>query len=566
MEFHIPKEVTEVVWELEAAGFQAYLVGGCVRDLLRGTLYGELVEPKDWDITTNATPEEIQRIFPDSVYENQFGTVLVKLGHRTTQADTQTNAEGNGLRESALSPRKSAPLIVEVTTFRLEGIYTDRRHPDEIKFAATIEEDLSRRDFTINALAMKLIEDRRSRIEGKKSKEKEDTHFEHRTSSFELRDPFNGQEDLKNRIVRTVGDPNERFNEDALRLMRAVRFVVELGSAEFQLEQSRRAFSNEDESVSRSNSSDWEIEFNTRRAIEKNAGLLEMIAKERIRDEFLKILMADKAATGIVLLEELDLLRFVLPELREGIGVTQNKHHIYSVFEHNLKALEYAAQKRYSLVVRLASLLHDVGKPRTKRGEGPDATFYNHEVVGSRMGAGALERLRISKETIEKTIHLIRYHMFYYNVGEVTEAGVRRFIRRVGSDSISELIQVREADRIGSGVPKAVPYKIRHLLFMIEKVKQDPLSPKMLRLNGNEVMEITGLLPGPKVGQIVNILLEDVLDDPSRNNREYLKERTRELSDLDDQELRALAEKAHERKDESEQGIEEEIKKKYGVS
>lgn len=484
MNITIPDEISEVIRKLEQAGFKAYLVGGCVRDLVLNR------QPKDWDVATDAKPEEIQRTFEDTAYENQFGTVAVK-----------TNSEDSKLK------------IVEVTTFRLEGKYTDKRHPDEIKFAKTIEEDLSRRDFTVNAIALDAANDK-------------------------LIDPFDGQEDLEDKLIKTVGNPEERFSEDALRLMRAVRFAVELG---------------------------FEIDFETRRAIEKNAGLLEMIAKERIRDEFTRILLSDRAAEGILLLEELDLLRYVIPELREGIGVTQNKHHIYTVFEHNLKSLEYAAKKNYSLVVRLAALLHDVGKPRTKGGEGPDATFYNHEVVGSRLAAGALERLRFAKGMIEKTIHLIRYHMFYYNVGEVSAAGVRRFLVRVGPENVDDFIKVREADRIGSGVPKAVPYKLRHLLFMIEKVKHDPISPKMLNVSGTDVMEILGIEPGPRVGQILAVLLEEVLDDPLKNSKGNLESRVKELGVLTEKQLVEFSKRAKEKKGEFESGLEEEMKKKYYV-
>lgn len=478
----IPKEVGEVPKTLEKAGFEAYLVGGCVRDLLLGR------EPKDWDIATNAKPEEIQKLFPDSVYENKFGTVGVK-----------TDSVNKQLK------------VVEVTTFRLEDKYTDKRHPDEIKFAKTIEEDLARRDFTINALAFK---------------------------NNEVIDPYVGQKDLKDKLIRTVGNPTERFDEDALRLMRAVRFATEL---------------------------DFKIEKITADAIKKQAGLLEMIAKERIRDELEKIVMASNAAKGIQMLEDLGLLKFVVPELKEGINCGQNKHHIYSVFEHNLRALDYAASKNYSLVVRLASLLHDVGKPRTKAGDGPNSTFYNHEVVGAKMTAVILDRLRFSKEIVEKVVHLVRCHLFYYNVGEVTDAGVRRFLSRVGPENVDDLIKVREADRIGSGVPKAVPYKLRHLLFMIEKVKHDPISPKMLKVNGEDIIKILKINPGPKVGQILAIMLEEVLDDPNKNTKDNLESRIKNLGKLSEKELVELAAKAKETKEEFEGGIEEGMKKKYYV-
>ncbi|RMD62818.1 HD domain-containing protein, partial [Candidatus Parcubacteria bacterium] len=426
----IPEAVASIARPLREAGFQAYLVGGCVRDLLMGR------EPKDWDLATDARPEKIQELFPDSVYENRFGTVGVKTG-----------AEEAALR------------IVEVTTFRKEGAYSDARHPDRVLFSSSLEEDLQRRDFTVNAMAIDC-------------------------ASLALVDPFGGAKDIAGQALRAVGDPEERFREDALRLLRAVRLAVEL---------------------------QFSIARATREAIKAHAPLLGKISAERIRDEFIKLVMSKDAARGVILLEELGLLQFVLPELREGLGVMQNKHHIYSVFEHNVRALDYAARNGYSLAVRLASLLHDVGKPRTKKGEGEQATFYNHDIVGAKMAKKALNRLRFPHHFIEQVAHLVRYHLFYYNVGEVSEAGVRRFLSRVGVENIDDLIKVREADRIGSGVPKARPYKLRHLLFMIEKVRHDPLSPKMLNINGDEVMEITGLPPGPPVGWILEVLLDEVL-------------------------------------------------------
>ena len=487
MNFKIPTEIVNIAGNLQKAGYQTHLVGGCVRDLIIGR------EPKDWDITTDAKPEEIQRIFPDNVYENKFGTVGVKT-----------------------SSKEEKLKIVEITTFRLEGKYTDKRHPDEIKFAKTVEEDLARRDFTINAIALKLTKE----------------------IADEIIDPFNGQQDIKNKIIRTVGNPNERFNEDALRLMRAARFATELN---------------------------FEIEEKTSEAIKKESGLLEAIAKERIRDELIKILMVKNAATGIQLLENLNLLRYVAPELREGIDIGQNKHHIYNVWEHNLRALDYAAKKNYSLEIRFSALLHDVAKPQTKAGEGLDSTFYNHEIVGAKMAARVLDRLHFPKALAEKIIHLVRYHLFYYNVGEVTEAGVRRFLNRIGPENVDDFIKLREADRIGSGVPKAVPYKLRHLLFMIDKVKRDPISPKMLKVNGENVMRILKIVPGPKIGRILSILLDEVIEEPMKNEKENLESEIQKLGKLPDAELEKLSKKAKEKKDEFESGIEEEIKKKYYV-
>lgn len=483
MKIAVPKEVVEISKALAEAGFEAYLVGGCVRDLMLGN------EPKDWDVATNAKPEQVQDLFEDHVYENTFGTVGVK-----------TDSEDPRVR------------VVEVTSYRIEGKYSDKRHPDEIKFAKTIEEDLSRRDFTVNAMAM--------------------------TLRGEIIDPFGGQKDLKARVIRTVGKPEERFSEDALRLMRAVRFAVEL---------------------------DFEIEPGTRRAAEKLSRSLDHIAKERVRDELVKILMTPRAAKGILLLEELGLLNYILPELREGLGVGQNKHHVYTVFEHNLKALDYSARKKYSLEVRMASLLHDVGKPRAKKGDGPDSTFYQHEYIGAKMATKMLDRLRFSREFVEKVAHLVRRHMFFYDVGTVTPAGVRRFIVRVGPENIDDLLKVREADRIGSGVEVAVPYRLRHFLFMIEKVKRDPLTPKMLKINGDTIMELLELPEGMRVGWILNSLLEEVLDDPKKNTKAYLTKRARELNKLSDAELKKLMESAKKKKEEIETEIEEEMKKEFHV-
>ena len=483
--FEIPKEVTEIISALMNGGYEAHIVGGCVRDLLLKR------ESKDWDIATGARPEEIQKLFPDSVYENQFGTVGVK----TRSHDPKL-------------------IVVEITTFRKEEKYSDLRHPDKIEFTKNIEEDLARRDFTINGIAL--------------------------SPDGKIIDPFSGQADLGNKLIRAVGDPEKRFNEDALRLIRAVRFASELG---------------------------FEIEKETAEAIKKSAPLLDKIAKERIKDELVKIIMSPGkgAYNGMVQLEELGLLECVIPELREGIRVTQNKHHIYTVWEHNLLALDYAAHKNYPLEIRLGALLHDVGKPRTKAGDGPDSTFYNHEVVGAKMTKTLLERLKFSTKFVRHVTHLVRYHLFYYNVGEVTEAGIRRFVRRVGEENVEDLLKVREADRIGSGVPKAFPYKLRHLKFMIEKVRRDPTSPKMLAVGGGEVMKILNIPPGPRIGWILGILLEEVLDDSKKNGSKYLIERIKELGELSDEKLKKSAEKAKSHKEEFESGIEAEMKKRYYV-
>jgi len=510
----IPKEIKFVIEKLKKAGFEAYIVGGCVRDFLRGK------EPEDWDVATSARPEEIQKTFPKSFYNNQFFTVAV-----------QTESENPKLKE------------IEITTYRSEAKYTDKRHPDEIKFAKTIEEDLARRDFTVNAIALCL------------------GHANwHANLKFAqtIIDPFGGQKDLENKIIRAVGKPEDRFSEDALRMMRAVRFSVVLdGSASWQIEK---------RCSSRAPAKAWAIEEKTSQGIKKNAFWLEAISKERIRDEFLKIVMSERAADGIELLRELGLLKYILPELEEGFGVAQNKHHIYECYKHSLLSLKYAAEKNFNKYVRIAALLHDIGKPRVKQGEGQDATFYNHEIVGTKMTIQILNRLKFPKKEIEKIAKLVRYHLFYYNVGEVSDSSVRRLVRQMGPENMEELLQVRMADRIGSGVPKAEPYKLRHLKYTIDKVSQDPISAKTLKINGNEVMKILSIQPGPKVGQILDVLLGYVLEDPKKNKKDFLEKEVKKLGKLSTEKLSSLTEEARREREKIEQKRDEMTKKKYWVT
>ena len=492
----VPGEVKFVIDKLKKKGFEAYIVGGCVRDFLRG------VGPQDWDVATNAKPTEIGKIFPRSYADNKFGTVTILTG-----------SEDPKLKE------------IEITPYRIESKYTDKRHPDEIKWAKTIKEDLARRDFTVNAIAINL---------------------QLTTYNLQLIDPFNGQQDLKNKIIRAVGNPEDRFNEDALRMMRAVRFAATL----------------EEKAVP----GRWQIEESTGQAIKKNAKLLQVISKERIRDELLKIIMADRAAEGIDLLRELGLLKYIIPELEEGYGVSQNKHHIYEIYDHNLRCLDYAAKKKYNKFVRLAALFHDLAKPRTKRGEGPDSTFYGHEILGAKMTCQVLNRLKFSKKDIEKIAKLVRYHLFYYNVGEVSEASVRRLVRQVELENVAELLQLRYCDRIGSGCPKAEPYKLRHLKYLIEKVSQDPISVKMLEVNGKDVMDTLEIQPGPAIGQILDILLGQVLSYPQRNKKNVLLQEIKKLGKLNEKELRSLSQKAREERERLKMKKDEMTKKKYWVT
>jgi len=475
----IHPKVAEILRTLEDNGHRAYAVGGCVRDILMNR------HPTDWDITTDARPERIQELFPDNFYDNAFGTVTIKT-------------------------RDDDPIVrtVQITPFRVEGAYSDKRHPDSVQFAATIEEDLSRRDFTVNAIAL--------------------------TLSGDMTDPYGGQRDIAERSIRAVGDASARFNEDALRMMRAVRFATSL---------------------------DFTIEDATLKAVISHASSLRDISQERIRDELVKIINSSRAFEGIQLLEDVGLLQYIIPEIREGLGVEQNLHHIYTVWEHNLRTMKYAAEKNYSFAVRMACLLHDVGKPRTKRGEGRHCTFYAHDAVGATMARTIMERLKFSKDITDAVVRLVRYHMFYYSVGEVTESSVRRLIANVGLEHIDDLLRLREGDRIGSGTPKAVPYKLRHLKYMIDKVSHDPISVKMLKVNGADLMEALKVEPGPKIGLLLNSLLAEVLDDPSLNERDLLLARARELDTKSPEQL----ENALERIQHALAAEEQERMKKYYV-
>lgn len=484
----LPTPVQEILGILNKASFEAFVVGGSVRDLLRGTT------PRDWDITTNATPENVQVLFPESFYENTFGTVGVKVP-----------------RFQKSTPETQEYDIIEITTYRSETDYQDSRRPKTIRFETELEKDLGRRDFTINALA-----------------------YGEKDGTWQVIDLFGGQNDLENKILRTVGTASERFQEDALRILRAVRLLTELRDAQ------EKDFTK----------NDWVLEEATEKALYETREKLAFISQERIRDEISKIILSQSPAFGIQLLADLDLLLYTFPELAEGIGVTQNLHHIYTVWEHNLRALDACPSKKLS--VRLATLLHDVAKPRTKRGEGYRATFYNHDHVGGRMTRAMLTRLRYPKSLVEKAALLVDQHMFFYNVGEVSDAAVRRLVKRVGKENIDDLLDLRVGDRLGSGVPKAVPYKMRHLKYMIDKVSEDPLSVKMLAISGHDLMADLCLKPGPSIGAILDVLLAEVIEDPKKNTRECLLARAEELIDASLKELRALAKERIQEEQESE--------------
>jgi len=533
----IPKPIIDIIKQFEAAGFEAFIVGGCVRDLLMG------VGPKDWDVTTNAKPEEIVKIFPDSFYENKFGTVGVKVKSQKSKVKTATQ------NSKVVESEKNETIeVVEVTTYRIESKYSDKRHPDEVRFASTLEEDLSRRDFTINALALK--------VKSQKSKVKNTTqNSKGAEKDLEIVDLFGGQEDLERKIIRAVGDPNERFDEDALRMMRAIRFAATL-TCESEVKRNRA--NSGPRKLEKKTS--FEIEDKTKKAIAKNADNLKHIALERIQDELNKIMTSDFAAEGIELLRELKLLQYIIPELEKGYGVGQNRHHIYSIWEHSILSLKNCPSGK--LEVRLATLFHDIAKPETKRGEGAYSTFYNHDHVGARVVEKILKRLKYSSDMIKKVRLLVDNHMFYYNVDEVGASSVRRLVRKVGLENIDDLIDLRIGDRLGSGVPKAVPYKLRHFKYMVDKISSDPLSVKMLKVDGNDLMKELKLKPGPMLGAILDVLLSEVIENPEENKKNILLKRAKELSKENLPKLREMAkEKIEEKKEEEDK----EIKNKYYV-
>jgi tRNA nucleotidyltransferase (CCA-adding enzyme) len=485
-ELDVPEEIRALCGTLRDAGFEAYLVGGCVRDLLLKR------EPKDWDITTNAKPEEIQKLFPETFYENDYGTVGVVTGSE--------------------NPRLK---VVEITPYRIEGKYSNARHPDEVRFSDKLEDDLERRDFTINAIA-------------------------YDASSGELVDKHGGIKDLERHTIVTVGDPAERFAEDALRMLRAVRISAEL---------------------------DFAIDGNTAQGIATNAEHLEKISQERVRDELTRILLSPRPLQALYVAQKLGILKYVIPELEEGIGCAQNQAHSFDVFEHLLRSVQHAADKNWSLEVRLAALLHDVGKPATRlwSDEKNDWTFHGHDMASARMAKKILTNLKFPNDVIEKVVTLVRWHMFFSDPDVITISAVRRVIARVGVDNITDLVNLRVCDRIGTGRPKEHPFRLRKYMSMIDEALRDPVSVAMLKIDGAKIMEITGAKPGPRIGWSLHALLEEVLDDPQKNTEEYLGARAMELSTLSEQELRALGEQGKERREEEDKAAIQELREKHHV-
>lgn len=493
IELKVPKEVMMVIAILQAASHEAYLVGGCVRDLLIG------ITPKDYDVTTNATPEEIIALFPKTFYENSYGTV----GVVTCGEDLGTLCSDETVK------------IVEVTPYRLECAYSDNRHPDNVKWSNNLLDDLGRRDFTVNSMAYNPV-----------------TH--------EIIDLYNGQNDIENKLIKAVGDADTRFNEDALRLARAIRFMSQL---------------------------DFDIESVTRESIHKNASLLKNISRERVRDEFVKLLMTDFPMRGLSMMKDTGILQCVVPELLRGVGVTQNQAHAYDVWEHNLRTLQHACDKKWPLHVRLSAIFHDISKPETKRfsKEKGVITFYGHDVVGARVTREIMERLKFPKDVIDKVTMFVRWHMFFSDTEQITLSAVRRLITSVGKDNIWDLIDLRICDRVGTGRPKEEPYRLRMYQSMVEQALKDPVTLKMLKTDGKRIMDVTHETPGPKIGFVLHALFDEVLDNPEKNTEEYLDNRTKELITLSVEDLKALGEAGKKEMEGKNEEMVKEIRKQFKV-
>ncbi len=540
----IPEEIKKIVEVFKKNNLEIFLVGGCVRDLMLNK------EPGDWDMTTNAKPELIETLFEHTFYENDFGTVGVVNDNIAEKIEslekekeelkkeikdlknkinekTFTNEEKNNFKISLKEKNKNIKKIqkeilenkkieiIEITPYRKEGKYTDFRHPDEIVFSDKIEDDLKRRDFTINALAYDY-------------------------STKELIDLFDGIADLREKKIRTVGNPDERFGEDALRILRAIRFTAQLG---------------------------FEIEEKTSESIRKNHKLLKNISVERIRDEFVKILMSDSPIEAFRLAHKLNVLGYISKDLERGVGIEQNGSHRYDVFEHLLHTMQHGADRKWSLDIRLSGLFHDISKPETRRWnkEKNNWTFYGHEVVGARVTRKNLQRLKFDNKTIEKITTLVRWHMFFSDPDAITLSAVRRIIRNVGEENIWDLIKLRICDRIGMGRPKEKPYRLRQYEAMMEEAMRSPISVKDLKINGDQLISEFGMKPSRKIGYILNALMAITLETPENNNYDFLSKKVKEYLEKDEEELIKLAEKGKNKIFEEEKEELKKIKRKHKV-
>lgn len=451
MKVDLPKRVHKLINTFEKKGYEIYIVGGAVRDILMKKIV------YDWDFTTNATPKEILNMFPDAYYTNEFGMV-------------------------GIPSEKEGDRPFEITTFRTEHGYSDARRPDNVAWGKTLKEDLKRRDFTINAFALE--------YKGKK------------VEKYNIIDLFEGRKDLESKLVRAVGNPNERFTEDALRMIRAVRIATELN---------------------------FKIEEKTLSAIKKNKKLIHKIAKERIKDELIKILASNHPYEGMVLFRETGLNQEILPELEKGFGVEQKspgRHHVHDVGTHSLLSLKNSPSA--DPIVRFATLIHDVGKPKTyKKLKNGTITFYNHEIISARIAKNISSRLRFSKKEAEKFWRLVRYHQFTVDENQ-TDSAIRRFIRRVGKEYVPDMLDLRVGDRLGGGA-RETSWRLEDFKKRLIEVQKQPFSIQDIKITGTDVMEELNLKPGPQVGKILQKLFEEVVEKKLENNKKALLEKLKKI-------------------------------------
>lgn len=453
----IPSHVIKAIELFQKNSYEIFLIGGSVRNLMLN------LPVKDWDFTTNATPEQILALYPDGFYDNKFGTVGVPI------------------------ELEDGKTLYEITTYRTESGFSNNRHPETVSWGKTIEEDLSRRDFTVNAIALAL-----------------ELKTKNQSLTTKLIDPYNGQQDLEKKIIRAVGNPSLRFKEDALRLMRAIRFATQLS---------------------------FTIESETLREITNDAHLLKEISQERIHDELMKILASNFPYEGIMLLKNTKLLEYILPELLEGVGVSQERpgrHHKTDVFTHNVLSLNHCPSS--DPVVRFATLIHDIAKPRVANTDADGfVIFHNHELVGARMANAICDRLRFSKKDKEKVVNLIRWHMFTVDE-HITDAAVRRFIRRVGTANVQDMMDLRIGDRLGGGTQTAESWRLKLFKKRVEEqLAPEPFSIKNLAINGNDIITELNIKPGRQIGELLQKLFEEVDEDLEKNTKEYLLSRLKEL-------------------------------------
>jgi len=447
----IPDDVLALCRRLVAAGHQAHLVGGGVRDMLLGR------PPVDFDVATSAPPEAVLALFGHGY------AIPTGLQHGTVTVMTDA------------TPRRP----VEVTTFRGEGAYVDGRRPSSVTYVGSLEEDLARRDFTMNAIGFDPLAGR-------------------------VTDPFDGRGDLGRKLVRAVGDPLARFREDGLRPMRAVRQAAQLG---------------------------FEVDPPTLDAIRPTLDVVRKVSAERLRDELLKLLAAPHPSRGLELMRVTGLLGVVLPELLEGVGVVQNRFHKFDVYGHTLSVVD---NTRGGAIVRLGALLHDVGKPRAQQpreGAPGEFSFFRHEVVGAEMADAICRRLKLSTAERERVVAIVAHHMFFYTP-DWSDGTVRRFVRRMGPGGVDDLFALREGDIAGRGFAEDPDVELGELRRRIGEVAAADAALKVtdLAVDGQDVMRILRIGPGRQIGVVLERLLERVLDDPSLNERERLEALVREVA------------------------------------